>query len=136
MTHIQARGVFVGGEVRIIADHAYRRDLQRAERRWAEGEALTLWISTEEDGLRYSQLKHYYGHLVTPLAQDCGYTKTEQDLMLKAMFLPEGKTSLTQLTYDEMDDYSKTVESFIREERPEALGRCNYWREIEGGRNG
>jgi SpoVK/Ycf46/Vps4 family AAA+-type ATPase len=57
-----------------------------------------------------------------PVVDYTGYSKTELHLMAKALFMPEGKTSLTELNREELREYTEHVERWLREECADAYG--------------
>lgn len=98
---------------------------QRAARDWGEGVALKIRIEPEEDAIRYSDLKHLYGHLYTPVSQHTGETVAEVHLRMKVLYLPEdGRTSITELNREELKQFMESVEQDIREHTPEAWADC------------
>jgi hypothetical protein len=70
------------------------------------------------EAITAGQRKYFYGYIVEPLVNFTG--DPDWALELKAMFMPDGKTSLTQLTYDEMRTFSEQCESWARQRCPEA----------------
>lgn len=111
------------GDVHVTGDH-YRARRQLAAKKWGDGCALTIRIEPEEEAWRYADAKHYYGHLVTPVAEFTGETKHDVHLRLKALYLPDGKTSITELDREEFKAFLEAVEQGIREDLPEAWGDC------------
>lgn len=104
-----------------VTDSLYRTRRQRAAKRWGEGCALHIRIEPEDEAYTYGQIKHYWGHVVTPLSEETGYHKHEIHLMLKAECMPEGKTSITQLNKEQLTRYTDAAEQTAREWSPDAF---------------
>jgi hypothetical protein len=85
------------------------------------GERVTVTVGRPEDMRKLWQLRHLFGHVYKPVAEDGGHTLLELHDMAKAMFMPEGKTSTRELTYDEMDAFCKEAERWLRTEMPECF---------------
>lgn len=116
------------GRVHIVDEAFYRTRVERAAKKWGEGCALTIRIEPEADAKTYGQLKYFHGYVLQPLIEYTG--DYDWKLYLKFMFLPEGKTSLSQLNYDEMRAFTEQAEAYARTECPEAYER--YGREWIG----
>jgi len=110
------------GKVRIVDDFGYRVRSKKAAEAWGEGTALSIRIEPEGDAKKYGQLKWWYGYVVRPLVEYTG--DAEWPLYLKAMFMPEDKTSLTELGYDEMKTFSEESEAWARVACLEAYEQC------------
>ena len=110
------------GKVRIVDDFGYRVRSKKAAEAWGEGTALSIRIEPEGDAKKYGQLKYWHGYVVLPLVEFTG--DAEWPLYLKAMFLPDGKTGLTDLDYEEMRSFSEQSEAWARMACPEAYEKC------------
>lgn len=108
------------GDVHIV-DQFYRTRRQRAAKKWGEGTALKVRIEPEEEAWQHGDLKHLFGHIYQPVCEYTGYSKTELHLMAKSLFMPEGKTSLTELNRDELREYTEHVERWLLEECADAF---------------
>lgn len=108
------------GQIR-ITDFLYKARAERAAKSWGDGTVLKIRIEPEEDAKTYGQVKHYWGHIVGPFSEWSGYHKHEVHAMLKAECMPDGKTSLTELTRDEMSAFSEAAEQTAREWAPDAF---------------
>lgn len=84
-----------------------------------DGEEVRFLILREEDAARWHQHKFYRGYLLEPYVEYTG--DTDGHAMFKALFLPDGKTSLAETTYDEFQKFNESVEAFIRTRVPKAL---------------
>ena len=104
-----------------ICDEFYRTRSAKSSKKWGDGTALTIRIEPEEDAYTYGQIKHYWGFVVQPFCEETGYHKHEAHLLLKAECMPEGKTSLTELSGEELRDYAAAAEQTAREWCPEAF---------------
>jgi hypothetical protein len=67
------------------------------------------------------EVRHYWGHVVDPFCQETGYHKHEAHTLLKAECMPEGKTSITELSREELRAYTEAAEQTAREWCPEAF---------------
>lgn len=85
---------------------------------FGEGEALVIRVEREEDAAKHGHYKHLFGHLLKPTSEFTGYTQTELKADMKARFLPDGMTSLTQMNAEQFREFNQTVEQCIREEYP------------------
>ena len=119
--HVLLTAVMHEGHLR-FDERAYRQQLRRMQ--LEDGEEAQIRIERPEDAYTYGQIKHYWGHLVTPFCEYTGYTHHEAHLMLKALYLPDGKTSITELCRDELKAYTESCEQYLREEVPEAWDRA------------
>lgn len=108
------------GDVHVCAAN-YSTRRKRAAKRWGDGCSLTIRIEPEEDAYTYGQIKHYYGHIVSPLSEWNGEFLSEWHLRLKAMFMPEGKTSITQLNRAELEEFTRQCEVYAHTSHPEAF---------------
>lgn len=106
------------GRITVVDDFAYRTLATRRAKQWGEGRALQIRIEPEEDAKTYGDVKYWWGYVVEPLVRYTG--DPEWHLYLKAMFLPEGKTSLTQLSHEEMRLVIDKSEVWARTVCPEA----------------
>ena len=98
---------------------------QRAARTWGDGVALKIRIEPEEDAIQYAQYKHLYGHLYTPVSAHTGETVAEVNVRMKVQYMPDdGRTSLTELTREELKQFIEAVEQDIRETDPESWADC------------
>ena len=112
----------VGGVLDVhVVDDFYRTRRLKAAKNWGAGTAVKLRIEPEDEAYTYGQIKHYYGHLVSPLSEWNGEFMDEWHLRLKAMFMPEGKTSLTQLNREEFATYIRQCEVYAHTAHPEAF---------------
>lgn len=98
---------------------AYQRDLRKMT--LGEGEEVEIRIMRKEDAYTYGAIKHYWGYIIRPLSEWNGNFPTEWHLMLKAMFLPEGKTSIAELSADELRTYKEQCEVYAHTAHPEAF---------------
>lgn len=109
------------GKIALVDDQFYRTKSAHAAKGWGDGCALKVRIEPEEDAYTHGQMKHYYGHIISPLSEWNGEFPTEWDVRLKAMFLPEGKTSKTQCNREELDAYIHQCEVYAHTAHPEAF---------------
>lgn len=104
-----------------VTDSLYQHRRKRAAKRWGDGCLLQIRIEPTDEAYSYGQIKHYWGHIVTPLSDETGYHKAEVHVMLKAECMPEGKTSITELNKEELTRYSEAAEQKAREWCPDAF---------------
>ena len=116
---VLAAAVWDGQKLVMASPEQYRADLAKLE--LGAGEAVTIRVERPEDARKYHQLKHLFGHLYEPVAQYSGHSKLELHAMAKAMFMPDGKLSTIDLSYDEMDEFIKHAERWLRTDMPEAF---------------
>lgn len=118
---VSVDGTWDGKRVVLDSDDDYRREVARLE--LGIGERVTVTVGRPEDMRKLWQLRHLMGHIYEPVAsyENCGHTKLELHEMAKAMFMPEGKASTRELTYDEMDEFIKHAERWLRTDMPEAF---------------
>lgn len=110
------------GSIRLISEDDYRAKCKRAAKVWGDGAMLRCRIEPIEDAIAYQQMKGYFGHVVGPIAEYTGYRKDEVHTMLKAQFMPDdGRTSITQLSYEEMSAYKEACEQWARTSIPDAF---------------
>lgn len=108
------------GRKLVMADvGAYRLGLKRLE--LGAGEQVTIRVERPEDARKYHQLKHLFGHIYNPVAETTGHSVLELHALCKALFMPEGKLSTVDLSYDEMDEFTQHAERYLREAMPEAF---------------
>lgn len=120
MTSCATPAVWNGQGVEITNPAHYQAGLRALQ--LGVGEALVLRVERLEGALSYGQLKYWHGYVVGPLVEWTG--DHDWRLYLKAMFLPEGKHSLTELSYAEMRAFTEHSEAWARQWCPEA-----YWEE-------
>lgn len=106
-----------------VTDPLYKTRRQRYARKVGEGVCLRIRIEPEDEAYTYGQIKHYYGHLISPVSEFTGETKADVHLRMKALYMPDGKTSLTELNREQMESYIESVSQHLREEIPEAWER-------------
>ena len=108
------------GRKLVMADtDSYRRDLKKLE--LGAGEQVTVRVERPEDARKYHQLKHLFGHIYKPVSDSSGYSSLELHALCKAQFMPDGKLSTVDLSYEEMDEFTKHAELWLRESMPEAF---------------
>jgi hypothetical protein len=109
------------GAIKFLNKDGFAAASAKAAKAWGEGRSLKCRIEPEEEALAYSQLKHYWGHVVTPFYEYTGNEKHEAHWMLKAECMPEGKTSITELNHEEMAVFVAAAERTARRWCPEAF---------------
>lgn len=119
MSAVTAAAVWDDGKVRVLQHTTFVEKLKRCK--FGQGTALVVRVEPEEEAWRYGDLKHLFGHVYQPVVEYAGYTKVELHAMAKAQFMPEGKTSLTELNRDELKAYTAAVEQWLRTECGEAF---------------
>lgn len=104
-----------------VTDSYYASRRKRFAKSVGDGVFLRIRIEPKDEAVAYGQIKFYFGRIVGPLVEHTGYRQDEWHLMLKSQFLQEGKTSITELSHDEMRDYIEACEQWARETLPEAF---------------
>lgn len=121
MTALLVSAVVRDGRI-AICDASYTSRVSSACKSWGDGQALTVRIEPEDDAIQHHQRKHYFGHVLGPVCDWTGYHKDELHEMTKAAFLTDdGRTSITQLSREEMRAFVERAEQFWRERFPEAF---------------
>lgn len=108
------------GEIHVV-DEFYKARRVKAAKGWGDGCALKIRIEPEEDARSWGQHKHFFGHVVEPLSEWNGEFPDEWEVRLKLMFMPEGKTSITQLSWKEFDTFIRRCEVYAYTAHPEAF---------------
>jgi hypothetical protein len=122
MAALTVKAVVRDGDVH-VTDEFYRTRRRRAAKRWGDGTIITIRIEPEEEAVRLDQYRHLFGHVFQPVVDTgCGHTKSELCLMAKAQFMvDDGRTSLTELTAEEMADFIRQCEVWLHTEFPDAF---------------
>ncbi len=118
MNSLTVAAVVQDGKIRIVDEDFYRTRAARMAKQWGDGASLTVRIEPEDEAIKYGQLKYWHGYVLQPLVEYTG--DHDWRVYLKLMFLPDGKTSLTQLTYDEMRAFTEQTEAWAHEMCAEA----------------
>lgn len=122
MSAILVDATVVNGKLQIVDVPLYLTRIAKAAKTWGEGCSIKIRIEPEEDAARWSDYKYLFGYVLRPVADDTGHTEQELLLMAKLRFLPDdGRTSLTQLSREELRAFTEQTERWFREERPEAF---------------
>lgn len=119
MPPVTAHAVYADGKVKVLQQEDFVKRIAAAK--WGQGTSLVVRVEPEDEAWRHSDVKHLFGHVYGPVVEYCGYTKLELHKMAKAQFMPEGKTSLTELNREEMKEYTSAVEQWLRTECGEAF---------------
>jgi hypothetical protein len=85
------------------------------------GEEVLVRVERKAEAWRHSDVKHLFGHIYQPVVDYTGMTKTELHLLAKSIWMPEGATSLTELSREQMREYSDLTERWLREDIWEAF---------------
>lgn len=120
-SHVTARAVYSGGMLRVgdLDRVALRAGLRQMG--LGDGEELIVRIERPDDAYTAGQVRAYWGFVIGPLHRWSGHARNELHAMFKAALLDEGKTSLTQLSREEMDTFLREAEVLAREECPDAF---------------
>lgn len=118
MSAVTADAVWTGTKVDVRLPGVFAEALKKAK--WVDGQTLVIRVEPEDEAWRYTDLKHLFGHVYGPVVEYTGYSKEEFHLLMKSQFMPEGKTSLTQLNRDELKEYTMRVDQHLRESIPDA----------------
>ena len=120
MNALVADAVVRDGDVHVL-DALFATRRQKFAKKWGDGCALRIRVEPQDDAVTYAQYKYLFGFVFRPVAE-YGHTEAELCLMAKAQFMPDdGRTSLTQLTHEEMDAFTKQAEQWLRTEFPDAF---------------
>lgn len=104
-------------DICVTEDH-YQAKRRRAAAKFGLGTMLTIRIDEKEEAAKHAHYKHLHGHLLKPVSGFTGYTPHELKEDMKARFLPDGMTSVTEMSADQFAEFNKDVEQCIREEYP------------------
>jgi hypothetical protein len=108
-----------------VTDAFYRTRRERFAKKIGDGVVLKIRIEPADEAIRYHQLKHLFGHIFAPTSKQTGETVADVAVRMKVAFMPDdGRTSLTELNYDELKAFTEAVEQDIRENDPESWDRC------------
>jgi hypothetical protein len=110
MSAVTADAVFTDGQPKLVDPVDYRAALKKVK--WGEGEELLVRVEPKADALTEAQRRYYFGVCVHPLSNRTGYTEPEMHVLLKAVCLQPGKTSITQLSKAEMGEFIDAVQRY------------------------
>lgn len=102
-----------------VTDDFYRTRRLRFAKRTGDGVLLKIRIEPADEAAKHAQFKHLFGHLLGPIAEYNGDTVDEWKNRVKALFLKDGYTSLTDQNFDEFESFNKSVAEYIRENLPD-----------------
>lgn len=122
MSALLVDAVVRDGDVHVL-DQNFAARRRKAAKAWGDGVALKIRVEPEAEAIRLDQYRHLFGHVFQPVVDtDCGHTKAELCLMAKAQFMPDdGRSSLTELTGEEMADFIRQCEVWLHTEFPDAF---------------
>lgn len=94
-------------------------DDQLRQSGWYDEQALIMRVEPEAEAWTYADIKHYWGHLVSPFTKaNPGWTVGETHTYFKSLFIREGAWSLTELNREELRDFLSEVTRHILTEHP------------------
>lgn len=115
--------VVVDGDI-VITEDFYLTKRRSYARKAGDGTVLRIWFETAEQSVKHWQYEYLFGYVFKPVAIETGHTKDEVCIWCKVNFMPEPKWSLTELTFEEMDQFTKQSEEWLRANCPKAfIGR-------------
>lgn len=123
--HITVGATWINGKLAFTPDQqaAFVRGVRRLK--LGDGECVSIRVEREDEAWKYSDAKHLYGHLYSPVSKRTGETVAEVHLRMKVSFMPDdGRTSITQLNREEMRSFIESVEQDIRENDPDSWEDC------------
>lgn len=123
--HVSCLATWNGERLAFTPDQqeAFVRGVRRLK--LGDGEVVVIRIEPEAEAWRYSDLKHLYGHLYSPVSKRTGETVAEVHVRMKVSFMPDdGRTSITQLNREEIRSFIESVEQDIREHDPDSWEDC------------
>lgn len=119
---ITVDAIFRGGKVDLLDPVRYQTLLERAQ--FGVGEELIVRIESKAEAWRHGDVKHLFGHVYEPVVRYTGISKVELHLQAKALWMPDdGRTSITQLSREELRVFSDTADQAFREDVWEAYER-------------
>jgi hypothetical protein len=122
--HLSIAAVVKDGKIEIVDRDFYLTRSARFAKKVGDGCMLRILIMEEEEAAKHSHYKHLFGHLLGPASEFNGDTVDEWKERVKALFLPDGMVSLTEMSAVQFEGFNKSVEQYIRENLPEAWDRC------------
>lgn len=121
--HVTGIASWDGEKLRLCDPVVFNAGMRRLKP--GNGEEFQVRVERREEAWRYSDVKHLYGHLYTPVSKRTGETVSDVHLRMKADHFPDdGRDSLTDLNRVEMKQYIEAVEQDIRENDPDSWEDC------------
>jgi hypothetical protein len=118
-----------------VTEKFFRTGLREACRFWGDGVPLRLTIEPEPLAVSRGQRAYYFGAIVKPLVEYTGYPGEKWHKAFKKVLMPDdGRTSITQLTHDEMAEFMAVAEYYAVERHPEAFAEFEIKTRKRSGR--
>jgi hypothetical protein len=115
-----------------ITEAFYQTRRREAAKHWGDGVELRVTIEPVPMAIHRSLRDFYFAAVVTPMSEFTGYTKASWHRALKRVFMPDdGRTSIMQLSHQELKDFIEQAESELVMKHPEAFAEFdsrNYQR--------
>jgi hypothetical protein len=114
-SHVSAFASWDAEKERLVLDdqvsfHAGLRKLKPGA-----GERFVVRVEREEDALTEAQRRYYFAACIHPLSEYTGFSEPEMHVMVKAVCMPPGKTSIMQLSKEEMNAVISHVQQWAAE---------------------
>ena len=119
--HVTGLAAWDGEKLRLVDPVVFNAGMRRLKP--GNGETFVIRVEREAEAWRHSDVKHLFGHVYLPVVEYTGYTKTELHTIAKGLWMPDGKTSLTELDREEIQEYTRLVDRWLREECWQAFER-------------
>ena len=94
-------------------------------REFGDGEELVVMVMTPEEAARHGHHKHLHGFLLTPVSNYTGEPVTELKNEMKALYLPDGMTSTTEMSAAQFEEFNRAVEHHWIHKLPEAFAEID-----------
>jgi hypothetical protein len=107
------------GRIHITDENFYRTRAERFAKKLGNGTMLKIRIEPEEEAISDGQRRYYFGRIVKPLVEYTGDLDVHDNF--KAALIQDGRTSITQLSREEMAFFIEAAEFFAHTKCPDAF---------------
>lgn len=118
-TAMTVDAVVKDGKVEIVDRDFYRTRAARMAKKWGEGCMLKIRVEPVEEAISDGQRRYYFGRVVKPYVEYTGDLDFHDNV--KAALIQDGRTSITQLTREEMAFFIEAAEFFVHTKCPDAF---------------
>lgn len=113
MPHVVSEATWTGERLELSDPAGYKAQLKRMK--LGAGERLIVRVERVEDAITEWQRRYYFGACIRPLSEYTGFTEPEMHLMVKTACMPPDKTSITELSKEEMRLFIDAVQRWAAE---------------------
>lgn len=120
-TALIVQAVVRDGDVHVVEPfYATRR--REAARHWGDGVDLSVTLEPAPLAVSRGQRAYYFAAIVQPLVDHTGYPSDKWHRAFKKVLMPDdGRTSITQLSHEEMREFMEVAECYAVTKHPEAF---------------